>query len=597
MSNLANEVMSKKIFLIKSFHLWITILCLTTDFLQLSGHQFESRSAIKPFASASNIAKQNGFLSKVRLYSTELVESFGEFLDSNAGRATVTAGAVTAGVFVGKAVHNHYKYVEPAIEPIERRLNYSKKVVNNNSGGPGGGGEGGKSLVDLLGSELIRRVDDGTNKNNGWFNCIKGQKLNITKVKTEDVIRDRIIILYVSAYELENAIKTAPNNKEELMPHMMLIDSYYKLKKNNVPVEFIYVPLDAKQEDYKKMMRAIPWPALEFDPTFAKAKELSQHYKFGNLPVVMVVDSQGKVINPDAWSSIILTPNDFPWHPKTPPQIISKLKKNNGTTTSMTDIIETDKKPMIGLYFTASWCAPCRQFTKEFKNIYQSIKETDDNLKIIIVSGDRNEADFDEYYKGMHEDWYSIPFQDETARQALSARYGVRGLPTLILLKTDDWKVVAEDGVARMLLDPKGYPWKPKPVNDLGGVEVKPLVEKPCIIIFSELSSDTERLSKELYNVAKDYSTSEGTTNEYGFYIAKESSQRSKALRQLCGVSDEVKVVLVSLKEGIYWDVPLPSNQINSKNLSLLLEEHKKGKLVKLPMRFADLEKSKKTQN
>lgn len=66
---------------------------------------------------------------------------------------------------------------------------------------------------------------------------------------------------------------------------------------------------------------------------------------------------------------------------------------------------------ILGLYFSAHWCGPCRAFTPNLVKFYESFKETntgDEELEIVFVSSDRDEVAFEEYYKEMP--WLSLNF-------------------------------------------------------------------------------------------------------------------------------------------------------------------------------------------
>merc|ERR1711918_111641 len=51
---------------------------------------------------------------------------------------------------------------------------------------------------------------------------------------------------------------------------------------------------------------------------------------------------------------------------------------------------------------------------------------------IVFVSSDRDQAGFDEYYGEMS--FFAMPFAQRDLKGAISEKYGVRGIPTLVLL-------------------------------------------------------------------------------------------------------------------------------------------------------------------
>jgi len=99
---------------------------------------------------------------------------------------------------------------------------------------------------------------------------------------------------------------------------------------------------------------------------------------------------------------------------------------------------------VIGLYFSAHWCGPCRAFTPTLTNVYNEIKAAGKSFEIIFVSSDRAQSGFDEYFKSMP--WIALPFGDRR-KNALSQRFQVAGIPTLIVLKKDG-SVVSTTGRA-----------------------------------------------------------------------------------------------------------------------------------------------------
>jgi len=98
---------------------------------------------------------------------------------------------------------------------------------------------------------------------------------------------------------------------------------------------------------------------------------------------------------------------------------------------------------VIALYFSAHWCPPCRQFTPLLAATYATITKDKKPFEIVFVSSDQNESQFNTYFDTMP--WKSLPFQDRTRKAALSEQFGVKGIPTLIVLGADG-QVISRDG-------------------------------------------------------------------------------------------------------------------------------------------------------
>lgn len=100
--------------------------------------------------------------------------------------------------------------------------------------------------------------------------------------------------------------------------------------------------------------------------------------------------------------------------------------------------------------------------------VEKAIKDSGKAFEIVFVSSDRDEASFNEYYGEMP--WLSLPFAARDRKAALSKKFKVSGIPTLVLLD-EEGKVLTTDGRSVLSNDPMGaeYPWKPKSVAELLG--------------------------------------------------------------------------------------------------------------------------------
>merc|ERR1719337_473158 len=127
---------------------------------------------------------------------------------------------------------------------------------------------------------------------------------------------------------------------------------------------------------------------------------------------------------------------------------------------------------VIGLYFSAHWCPPCRGFTPQLGKFYDSIKDSK-NFEIIFVSSDRDASQFKEYYDEQA-DWAALPYKDRATKNALSKKYKVRGIPTLVILDGKTGETITLDGRDGVSSEPEAFPWKPPSIQDiLVGVVVR----------------------------------------------------------------------------------------------------------------------------
>mmetsp|Transcript_30210 Transcript_30210/g.39814 ORF Transcript_30210/g.39814 Transcript_30210/m.39814 type:complete len:420 (-) Transcript_30210:151-1410(-) len=147
----------------------------------------------------------------------------------------------------------------------------------------------------------------------------------------------------------------------------------------------------------------------------------------------------------------------------------SLAKKVGGTVESIDTSAALDGK-VVGLYFSAHWCPPCRGFTPKLAELYDTYLNNGKNFEIVFISSDKTQEAFDDYFKEMP--WLALPFEDRDRKSALSTKFKVRGIPSLIILDEDS-SVITTDGRGSVMADPNGeqFPWRPKPFPELLGNE------------------------------------------------------------------------------------------------------------------------------
>jgi nucleoredoxin len=115
-------------------------------------------------------------------------------------------------------------------------------------------------------------------------------------------------------------------------------------------------------------------------------------------------------------------------------------------------------KGVVGIYFSAHWCPPCRGFTPKLSKWYLASLR-DKGMAIVFVSSDKDQASFDAYFG--EQPWVALPFGSRDAKATLSARFGVKGIPALILVDGATGDTINAEGRETVTADPRGtlYPW------------------------------------------------------------------------------------------------------------------------------------------
>lgn len=89
---------------------------------------------------------------------------------------------------------------------------------------------------------------------------------------------------------------------------------------------------------------------------------------------------------------------------------------------------------LIGIYFSAHWCPPCRNFTPVLKGFYNEVNKNGKQLEIVFATCDRDTKQFTEYFNEMP--WLTFPFQDPRV-ETLSDMFECQGIPYLVIIKPD----------------------------------------------------------------------------------------------------------------------------------------------------------------
>ncbi|CAH1132071.1 unnamed protein product [Ceutorhynchus assimilis] len=144
----------------------------------------------------------------------------------------------------------------------------------------------------------------------------------------------------------------------------------------------------------------------------------------------------------------------------------------------------------IYIFFFFFQCPPCKAFTPHLAEAYKMIRKREPNFEIILVSSDRSAESYSAYVESMP--WLSVPFQQASVRAELAQLYGIRGIPTLLLLDSNG-HVITMDARSEIAEDPlaQNFPWKPRAVNILTDRFLTKLHDFPSIVLFVD-AEETE---------------------------------------------------------------------------------------------------------
>ena len=113
-------------------------------------------------------------------------------------------------------------------------------------------------------------------------------------------------------------------------------------------------------------------------------------------------------------------------------QLGAKLLGDRGHRQIDSTLLE--KVEVVALYFSGSWCGPCKVFTPKLVSMYQSVNSVGKQFEVVYVSADQSEEDFKDSYDQMP--WLSVQY-DEDLLETLSSVFEVNALPSLCIMKKD----------------------------------------------------------------------------------------------------------------------------------------------------------------
>mmetsp|Transcript_33194 Transcript_33194/g.69854 ORF Transcript_33194/g.69854 Transcript_33194/m.69854 type:complete len:221 (+) Transcript_33194:113-775(+) len=100
-------------------------------------------------------------------------------------------------------------------------------------------------------------------------------------------------------------------------------------------------------------------------------------------------------------------------------------------------------KKLVLLYFSASWCPPCKIFTPKLIEFYNSC-----DVEVIFVSSDRDEKSFSDYFAKMP--WLAMfpAYMSDEHRERqgkLADMFKIQGLPSVIVLDAKTGHFIADN--------------------------------------------------------------------------------------------------------------------------------------------------------
>lgn len=265
-------------------------------------------------------------------------------------------------------------------------------------------------------------------------------------------LEGKIVGLYFSAHWCAPCREFTPQ----------LAAKYTEVIKQGHNFEIIFISLDRDERAALSYFATMPWKMLPYEDRDSES-ELSDKYDLSGVPNLVLLDTDGSVLSPDCGDLFVETPFEElrallaaeRAKEDSKGQQIEEARTTFNVTTFFTadnDVIDSANKTLtaadltgkiVGLYFSAHWCPPCRHFTPQLADLYRKYTSEGKAFEIIYISGDRSQEEARAYYAEMP--WKMLRFDAVDKRELLDEIFEVTGIPSLILFDENS-KLITKDG-------------------------------------------------------------------------------------------------------------------------------------------------------
>ncbi len=122
-------------------------------------------------------------------------------------------------------------------------------------------------------------------------------------------------------------------------------------------------------------------------------------------------------------------------HPSFKGSLPSTLLVRENATSVLKQTEDLLAGKVIAIYFSASWCPPCRKFTPVVSESWTQAKAEKLPFEVVFASCDHDESSFLDYFH-RHHPWLALPYDSES-RTKLAEHFKVSGIPRLVVLNKD----------------------------------------------------------------------------------------------------------------------------------------------------------------
>lgn len=368
-----------------------------------------------------------------------------------------------------------------------------------------------------------------------------------------------------------------------------LTEKYTALTAAHKNFELVFISSDKDESAFSEYHKSMNFLALPFAERKTKAA-LSKKFKVQGIPTLVFYDLEAdKVITADGREAV--SDDDFvksfPYRPE--PFSISSLGNEfrlPGGGKGDASLLNVD---VVGLYFSAHWCPPCRGFTPTLSDNYTALKKAGKSFELFFVSSDRDDAAFTEYSDSMT--FPALPFAQRDLKNKLSKICKVQGIPSLVLFDAKTGDIITDSARGAISSDSfiEDFPYYPKPMYDLEESADGINGEVSLVVLMEKVPAEKQAvISKALLSLAEEELKKPEDARRAGKFFTGKTGSLPNRIRGLCKMPEaapDATMVLLDLDdEGSYYFPEGEVKEVTAVSMGTFLDDFKAEKLKKLSL-------------
>eukprot|EP00457_Paulinella_chromatophora_P004239 gb/GEZN01004249.1/.p1 GENE.gb/GEZN01004249.1/~~gb/GEZN01004249.1/.p1 ORF type:complete len:462 (+),score=92.03 gb/GEZN01004249.1/:302-1687(+) len=417
-------------------------------------------------------------------------------------------------------------------------------------------------------------AQDTNDKDGIVWSSLFGKKLMDGRIEldVDEALKGKQVAIYFSASWCPPCRRFTP----------MLKEWYAGLEDKQT--EVVFCSSDHDQAGFDDYYGKQPWKAVPFQDETVRQK-LKETFQVKGIPFLVTLDRNGRTITTNGVKLLQSNPSNPVQLWEKPKPLWEELAEEvaldqEGQIHKLGELVKD--KEVIGLYFSAHWCAPCRAFTPKLAEFYKQLKEEGKQFEVIFCSSDRDEGAWKDYFSAMP--WKAFPLSNTVLKDKLAERFKVAGIPALVLIDPQGNTVTTKGNL--YINEPEEFPWTgpAKPLQRINGFSLGAINESPVFLAIVSNEAEEQEVRAWLGPLAQEYSSKLGEESQEAVGSGDQPKPKLKFLyggahslvAQIKGFLKVEKtpfMLITDLQNGVKW-LPASPSELNPESARQFLEAY-----------------------